>query len=1218
MSKSKLIKLAYKKLYDDYDTYGGKLETLERLKDDKHVDEIKELKLNMKLIKEAVDEKSLTVDEKKVSGNFQPYPEYQDSQFQQIIYEKQEFNVNQLFLDTGDKDNACNAEFSIKGHQNFLKNFMHKESPYRSLLIYHGVGVGKTCSALTIAENFRDPYARKEKRVLILSSKNIQIGWKHNIYDPAKEENQCTGDTFIHSGVKTEREVNKLVKQYYELMAYQSFSNFVKRLVKTYVQRFPKDQHKDKEKECIDQYFSNRYMVIDEVHNIRDDDSSEMRDTIQTIKKVITHSKNLRLVLLTATPMYNRDSEIIWILNMMLLNDGRPTIDKKDVFDKQGGLIPEGKKILENKSRGYISYLRGENPITFPIRLSPIQLKGTNRKPMYSPDKSVSIINKGHAPKLNLVGGIIQPKDEFSFLELYGSRLQKQLQFEVYDKAIQNLIDKDPDIDLDIRGELTPIVDNIMLVQVNNMVYPLDKDYSTLKQGLENDDITIDEFYGEKGLKNCMNKSGSKYTYKKNILDQYGAIFDKSYLKSYSVKINSILDAVDKSEGVVFIYTTYIHSGIIPLQLALEQNGYKKHTGDGILKYPEWSPSADKHTKREPISFDGKRRSQAGDSFQQANYMVIDGSTSKKNLLQQLKIVNSKENMNGEKIKVILGTVVASEGLDFKRIRSVHIMDPWLHLNRIEQTIGRAIRFCSHKDLPDNQKNVLIYLHTTILRNGRESIDTSIYRYAEKKSMQIGEIELILKKSAVDRYLYKDVNVINKGAIDKVMMQPPIRGSNEIDVSLFDSEFSKVCSYSNKCDYNKGLHISPVEQTNTDTFIDHYSSNIIHSIKKKISLLYTSLYVYDMDSIVKSESLHHTEYDLKPLIYTAIDEMVLHKYMIHDKYGNSGYLINKGIYYIFQPHLVDDESIPLYYRMNLHHLPKTTITLPRLNEVIDECNCSKGYLSENVNEIYEKIVTRLDNPVLVEVMEHMKGVDSIYKDLHINHRIVIEYVFDRLEFEDKCKLMYGYLKTTKFKYTFYDTLQSILGSLIIYRSTGTNSYYFNDELKGKNKPAAVFGFALSYHNKPCYYEYYNDDELIPCTKGSYNYINIDNSLKRYIKTGHYNQFKKSEIIWGYTITRKKKDFTYECVFKLVQPNDKGKEETNKYPPGPGNVCIENNLFSRREKLKSLIEPHYPALSTLFDDTSLNKGHLCVLLELVLRNDIKNTFYSYDKIWLKYL
>ena len=97
---------------------------------------------------------------------------------------------------------------------------------------------------------------------------------------------------------------------------------------------------------------------------------------------------------------------------------------------------------------------------------------------------------------------------------------------------------------------------------------------------------------------------------------------------------------------------------------------------------------------------------------------------------------------------------------------------------------------------------------------------------------------------------------------------------------------------------------------------------------------------------------------------------------------------------------------------------------------------------------------------------------------------------------------------------------------------------------------------------------------------------------------------------------RKKGFTEECVLKLV--HTVGKEETTKYPPGPGNVCIENNLFSRREKLKKLIELDYPNIAPLFDNTEFKKEHLCVLLELVLRYDTKNMFCSYDKVWLKYL
>ena len=116
------------------------------------------------------------------------------------------------------------------------------------------------------------------------------------------------------------------------------------------------------------------------------------------------------------------------------------------------------------------------------------------------------------------------------------------------------------------------------------------------------------------------------------------------------------------------------------------------------------------------MSYNGLTKSEAGDDFKQATFMVIDGSSNKKELAEQLNIVTSKGNGAGQRIKVILGTVAASEGLDFKRIRNVHILDPWYNLNRIEQTVGRGIRFCSHSDLDYNKRNVTVYLQASTLK----------------------------------------------------------------------------------------------------------------------------------------------------------------------------------------------------------------------------------------------------------------------------------------------------------------------------------------------------------------------------------------------------------------------------------------------------------------------------------------------------------------------
>ena len=61
---------------------------------------------------------------------------------------------------------------------------------------------------------------------------------------------------------------------------------------------------------------------------------------------------------MTATPMYNDHREIIWLLNLMNLNDGRYMLKEKDLFDKKGNLRVDksgreiGKEVINYKKHG--------------------------------------------------------------------------------------------------------------------------------------------------------------------------------------------------------------------------------------------------------------------------------------------------------------------------------------------------------------------------------------------------------------------------------------------------------------------------------------------------------------------------------------------------------------------------------------------------------------------------------------------------------------------------------------------------------------------------------------------------------------------------------------------------------------------------------------------------------------------------------------------------
>jgi superfamily II DNA or RNA helicase len=41
-------------------------------------------------------------------------------------------------------------------YQKLVRDYLLAETPYRGLLVYHGLGSGKTCSAISVAEEMRD------------------------------------------------------------------------------------------------------------------------------------------------------------------------------------------------------------------------------------------------------------------------------------------------------------------------------------------------------------------------------------------------------------------------------------------------------------------------------------------------------------------------------------------------------------------------------------------------------------------------------------------------------------------------------------------------------------------------------------------------------------------------------------------------------------------------------------------------------------------------------------------------------------------------------------------------------------------------------------------------------------------------------------------------------------------------------------------------------
>jgi superfamily II DNA or RNA helicase len=169
---------------------------------------------------------------------------------------------------------------------------------------------------------------------------------------------------------------------------------------------------------------------------------------------------------------------------------------------------------------------------------------------------------------------------------------------------------------------------------------------------------------------------------------------DWNDLEKYSPKILKVLDNLKKHNGQPgFIYTEFVTGeGIAVLEKVLELNGYMNW--DEAQSKKSLSYAIDKETK-----------------ITKKIFAIITG---KLDLVQRTEVIaefNKTDNSHGERIALLLVNKIASEGLDLKAVRHIHILEPFWNYARIEQVIGRGVRYKSHEMLPVKERVVQPYIY---------------------------------------------------------------------------------------------------------------------------------------------------------------------------------------------------------------------------------------------------------------------------------------------------------------------------------------------------------------------------------------------------------------------------------------------------------------------------------------------------------------------------
>jgi hypothetical protein len=124
---------------------------------------------------------------------------------------------------------------------------------------------------------------------------------------------------------------------------------------------------------------------------------------------------------------------------------------------------------------------------------------------------------------------------------------------------------------------------------------------------------------------------------------------------------------------------------------------------------------------------------------------------------QEIKLIlNSKDNIDGKVIKVVLGSPSIKEGVSFKHVQHLHQIDPVWNTSAKNQIEGRVIRYKSHEDInlddPILKRKVIVHNY---IGTGETCDEKIYYDIMLKKEELINELEKLLKKVAFDYYLWQ-------------------------------------------------------------------------------------------------------------------------------------------------------------------------------------------------------------------------------------------------------------------------------------------------------------------------------------------------------------------------------------------------------------------------------------------------------------------------------
>lgn len=615
-------------------------------------------------------------------------------------------------------ETAQQSGFKLQSQQRFLRRILSPDSPLRSLLMVHGTGTGKTCTAIQIAEEYILRPEFQDKKVMVVASAAVQENFRTQLFEMNRvkidtvagtlESKQCTGRRYLDMllriesepknwnnpdiRAKLERTADRIISEFYDFNAYGAFGNLIlSKLGGT---------EADVDREWVHENFDNRLLIIDEAHNIRESKDEEgIKGITRALENLVKNADGLVLVFLTATPMFDTYDEIVFYINLFLWNDRKQDPKKSykstDFFNPDATLkAGEPGEKFRKWCQDYVSYVRGENPFTFPFRLPPPKVVSRDTI-------TTTYLNKG-----------LSPAERIQYLDLVES---------VATGIQKTVLTRSEKGDEEEKKRA--------LMQLTLSVLPNNKDFDSM-----------------------FRMTAKQYEYTGE------PFLTPAKLPEHAAKFATVIKSIEAGSGVCMVYSNFVKMGALLFAMALEEHGFTAVSGESLLKSPSYKGTS------------------------KGKYILLTSKISEAEISKLLRLSKSDRNRDGSQVRVVVAGPIVSEGVDFRYMRQIHVLDPWWNMSRIEQVVGRGLRTCSHQALPFEAQNCTVYLH--IVRTGdKECFDEYTYRTkVEQKAMKIARVRKVIAESAMDCPLQ---NVINTLPEDwKNLRIPQTRSEGRVEESF--------------------------------------------------------------------------------------------------------------------------------------------------------------------------------------------------------------------------------------------------------------------------------------------------------------------------------------------------------------------------------------------------------------------------------------------------